>query len=62
MCLSQFFLMDRSPPLRCYYRLVKELTSLPSLYQVRKVDMLDGVTIVRSEKVKYELVLDGNDI
>lgn len=32
------------------------------LHQVRKVDMLDGVTITRSEKVKDELVLDGNDI
>ncbi|XP_047316325.1 60S ribosomal protein L9 [Impatiens glandulifera] len=30
--------------------------------KVRKVDMLDGVSIVRSEKVKDELVLDGNDI
>ncbi|XP_057527763.1 60S ribosomal protein L9-like [Amaranthus tricolor] len=30
--------------------------------RVRKVDMLEGVTIVRSEKVKDELVLDGNDI
>ncbi|GAB2284980.1 60S ribosomal protein L9B [Dionaea muscipula] len=30
--------------------------------RVRKVDMLDGVTIVRSEKVKDELVLDGNDV
>lgn len=30
--------------------------------QVRKVDMLEGVNIVRSEKVKDELVLDGNDI
>ena len=30
--------------------------------QVRKVDMLEGVSIVRSEKVKDELVLDGNDI
>ena len=30
--------------------------------QVRKVDMLDGVTIVRSEKVKYEITLEGNDI
>jgi large subunit ribosomal protein L9e len=29
---------------------------------VRKVDMLDGVTILRSEKVKDELILDGNDI
>ncbi|KAH0669918.1 hypothetical protein KY285_025523 [Solanum tuberosum] len=27
-----------------------------------EVDMLDGVTVVRPEKVKYELVLDGNDI
>lgn len=32
------------------------------LLQVRKVDMLEGVTVVRSEKVKDELVLDGNDI
>ncbi|KAI3929294.1 hypothetical protein MKX01_006530 [Papaver californicum] len=30
--------------------------------KVRKVDMLDGVSIVRSEKVKDELVLDGNDV
>ncbi|KAM3374408.1 60S ribosomal protein L9 [Capsicum galapagoense] len=30
--------------------------------KVRKVDMLEGVTVVRSEKVKDELVLDGNDI
>jgi len=29
---------------------------------VRKVDMLEGVTILRSEKVKDELILDGNDI
>ncbi|XP_057457694.1 60S ribosomal protein L9-like [Lotus japonicus] len=29
---------------------------------VRKVDMLDGVSIVQSEKVKDELVFDGNDI
>ncbi|KAJ0049184.1 hypothetical protein Pint_16811 [Pistacia integerrima] len=29
---------------------------------VRKVDMLEGVSILRSEKVKDELVLDGNDI
>ncbi|KAK2988127.1 hypothetical protein RJ640_017459 [Escallonia rubra] len=29
---------------------------------VRKVQMLDGVSIVRSEKVKDELVLEGNDI
>lgn len=26
------------------------------------MDMLDGVTILRSEKVKDELVLDGNDV
>ena len=32
------------------------------LSQVRKVDMLEGVSILRSEKVKDELVLDGNDI
>ncbi|KAJ6776616.1 60S/50S RIBOSOMAL PROTEIN L6/L9 [Salix koriyanagi] len=30
--------------------------------KVRKVDMLDGVSITRSEKVKDELVLVGNDI
>ncbi|KMZ67478.1 60S ribosomal protein l9 [Zostera marina] len=30
--------------------------------KVRKVNMLDGVSIIRSEKVKDELVLDGNDI
>ena len=30
--------------------------------KVWKVDMLEGVTILRSEKVKDELVLDGNDI
>jgi ribosomal protein L6P/L9E len=30
--------------------------------KVRKVDMLNGVTVVRSEKVKDELILDGNDI
>ncbi|CAN1146344.1 60S ribosomal protein L9-1 [Linum perenne] len=30
--------------------------------KVRKVDMLDGVTVIRSEKVKDELVLDGNDV
>ncbi|KAJ4842485.1 60S ribosomal protein L9 [Turnera subulata] len=30
--------------------------------KVRKVDMLDGVSITRSEKVKDELVLDGNDV
>ncbi|EPS73807.1 hypothetical protein M569_00950, partial [Genlisea aurea] len=29
---------------------------------VRKVDMLEGVTVLRSEKVKDELILDGNDI
>ena len=32
------------------------------LSQVRKVNMLEGVSILRSEKVKDELVLDGNDI
>ncbi|KAL7003737.1 60S ribosomal protein L9B [Sarracenia purpurea var. burkii] len=30
--------------------------------KVRKVDMLDGVSILRSEKVKDEVILDGNDI
>lgn len=30
--------------------------------KLRKVDLLDGVTVVRFEKVKDELVLDGNDI
>ncbi|EPS57134.1 hypothetical protein M569_17688, partial [Genlisea aurea] len=29
---------------------------------VRKVDMLEGVSVVRSEKVKDELMLDGNDV
>ena len=29
---------------------------------VRKVNMLEGVSILRSEKVKDKLVLDGNDI
>ena len=32
------------------------------LSQVRKVDMLEGISILRSEKVKDEPVLDGNDI
>ncbi|CDP21155.1 unnamed protein product [Coffea canephora] len=32
------------------------------LHQVRKVDMLEEVTVIWSEKVKYELVLEGNDI
>eukprot|EP00252_Welwitschia_mirabilis_P006965 TRINITY_DN1793_c0_g2_i1.p1 TRINITY_DN1793_c0_g2~~TRINITY_DN1793_c0_g2_i1.p1 ORF type:complete len:190 (-),score=37.39 TRINITY_DN1793_c0_g2_i1:343-912(-) len=30
--------------------------------RVRKVDLLKGVTITRSEKVKDEVVLEGNDI
>jgi len=30
--------------------------------KVRRVEMLPGVTVTRSEKVKDELVLDGNDI
>ena len=30
--------------------------------QVRRVEMLDGVKITRSDKVKDELVLEGNDI
>ncbi|KAL2227716.1 60S ribosomal protein L9-like [Sesamum indicum] len=30
--------------------------------RVRKVDMLEGVSVIRSEKVKDELVLEGNDI
>ncbi|CAI5531282.1 unnamed protein product [Closterium sp. Naga37s-1] len=30
--------------------------------KVRKVAMLEGVTITRSEKVKDELILEGNDI
>ncbi|XP_072979554.1 large ribosomal subunit protein uL6-like [Typha angustifolia] len=30
--------------------------------KVRKVDMLQGVAVLRSEKVKDELILDGNDI
>ncbi|MBA0657243.1 hypothetical protein Gotri_008820 [Gossypium trilobum] len=38
------------------------LHSLVDKHQVRKVDMLEGVAITRSEKVKDEIVLDGNDI
>ncbi|KAI9075644.1 hypothetical protein K1719_042394 [Acacia pycnantha] len=30
--------------------------------KVRKVEMLEGVSIIRSEKVKDELILDGNDV
>lgn len=30
--------------------------------KVRKVELLDGVTITRSEKVKDEVILEGNDI
>uniref|UniRef100_A0A0D6R3T1 Large ribosomal subunit protein uL6 alpha-beta domain-containing protein n=1 Tax=Araucaria cunninghamii TaxID=56994 RepID=A0A0D6R3T1_ARACU len=30
--------------------------------KVRKVDLLEGVTVTRSEKVKDELILEGNDI
>ncbi|GLJ46451.1 hypothetical protein SUGI_0979060 [Cryptomeria japonica] len=30
--------------------------------KVRKVNLLEGVTITRSEKVKDELILEGNDI
>eukprot|EP00252_Welwitschia_mirabilis_P006964 TRINITY_DN1793_c0_g1_i1.p1 TRINITY_DN1793_c0_g1~~TRINITY_DN1793_c0_g1_i1.p1 ORF type:complete len:190 (-),score=31.55 TRINITY_DN1793_c0_g1_i1:320-889(-) len=30
--------------------------------RVRKVDLLEGVTITRSEKVKDEVILEGNDI
>ncbi|KAJ0968557.1 hypothetical protein J5N97_025474 [Dioscorea zingiberensis] len=30
--------------------------------KVRKVDMLEGVYISRSEQVKDELILDGNDV
>ncbi|KAG0578128.1 hypothetical protein M758_5G200400 [Ceratodon purpureus] len=30
--------------------------------KVRRVEMLQGVTVTRSEKVKDELILDGNDI
>ena len=43
----------------CCYWLVARSFDHP---QVRKVDMLEGVTILRSEKVKDELILDGNDI
>ena len=32
------------------------------LKQVRRVEMLDGVAVLRSDKVKDELILDGNDI
>ncbi|KAH6559547.1 hypothetical protein KP509_1Z004300 [Ceratopteris richardii] len=30
--------------------------------RVRKVDMLEGVSVTRSEKVKDELIVEGNDI
>ncbi|KAK1375200.1 hypothetical protein POM88_031393 [Heracleum sosnowskyi] len=46
-------------------RMMEELVELLKFsydHQVRKVQMLDGVTITRSEKVKDEIVLDGNDI
>ncbi|KAK8942354.1 60S ribosomal protein L9 [Platanthera zijinensis] len=32
------------------------------LHHVRKVDMLDDISILRSEKAKDELILDDNDI
>ena len=38
------------------------IPDMPCRLEVRKVDMLDGVTILRSEKVKDEIVLDGNAI
>ncbi|GAB2216588.1 hypothetical protein Droror1_Dr00024363 [Drosera rotundifolia] len=43
-------------------RLPSALEAFFNFLMVRKVDMLDGVTITRSEKVKDELILDGNDI
>jgi large subunit ribosomal protein L9e len=30
--------------------------------KVRKVDLLEGVTITRSEEVRDEVILEGNDI
>ncbi|CAA2969920.1 60S ribosomal L9-1 [Olea europaea subsp. europaea] len=39
-----------------------EIRNFLRVKKVRKVDLLDGVTILRSEKVKDELVLNGNDI
>lgn len=52
--------------IRNYYKpfpWVSAINFLPwKIFQVRKVDMLEGVSILRSEKVKDELVLDGNDI
>jgi hypothetical protein len=44
------------------FQLQMRCSEFAPLAQVRKVDMLDGVTILRSEKVKDELILDGNDI
>ncbi|KAG5009921.1 hypothetical protein JHK87_018436 [Glycine soja] len=38
------------------------LTKVSVTNKVRKVDMLEGVSVVRSEKVNDELILDGNDI
>lgn len=48
-----------------YWRLIDIIVLIIVLfrsYQVRKVNMLEGVSILRSEKVKDELILDGNDI
>ncbi|XP_024189028.1 60S ribosomal protein L9 [Rosa chinensis] len=39
-----------------------EIRNFLGVKKVRKVQMLEGVTISRSEKVKDEMVLDGNDI
>ncbi|KAG0476136.1 hypothetical protein HPP92_012977 [Vanilla planifolia] len=61
--------MDELKRVRCAYVYRREgLECLDSTgkairkNKVRKVDMLDGVSIVRLEKVKDELILDGNDI
>ncbi|MBA0714313.1 hypothetical protein Golax_013295 [Gossypium laxum] len=51
---------NKSIEIRNFLGEKKVYSRIPSF--VRKVDMLEGVSIVRSEKVKDEIVLDGNDI
>ncbi|KAL5982503.1 60S ribosomal protein L9 [Asimina triloba] len=45
---------------RCYRSI--EIRNFLGEKKVRKVDMLEGVNIIRSEKVKDEIILNGNDI
>jgi len=39
-----------------------ELRNFLGEKRVRRVDMLEGVTVARSDKVKDELILEGNNI